>query len=1200
MSEKQPNLDSLFEAAVEIKSAKERAAFLDKSCGDDQELRQQIEQLLQSNDQVGSFLEQPAPGVEASVAPIERDNIPTALDAGLALAFGEDASVVIGDANHSVLRSIYHTIDEVPRVSLRQSKAEGEDPITRPSSTEVPLTDSDSRYRLDGEIARGGMGVIIKGRDTDLGRDLAIKVLLGSHKDKPDVIQRFVEEAQIGGQLQHPGIAPVYELGKFADQRPYFSMKLVKGETLAKQLGDRSDPKADRGRFLSIFEQVCQTMAYAHCRGVIHRDLKPANIMVGAFGEVQVMDWGLAKVLSAGGVADEKNSLQQQQGQSTIQTLRSGLGSDTPVGAFGSQTRMGSVMGTPAYMPPEQALGEIANLDERADVFGLGAILCEILTGKPAYVGDDSTAISRLARCGKLDEAFTRLDACAADAGLISLTKDCLEPEPVNRPRDASEVAGRVTGYLESVETKLREAEIERAAQAARAEAETDRANAESARANAESARVEEERKRRRVQLALVASVLLLVGLGGAGWAGLKRRAAAKQHDAEASRMVEGLLHADTSQVITIIKNLKGYRRYATDDLEKAFTESPDDSNAKLHAALAMLPEDPSVLPFLKERLLTVSPMQFAFVCELLSGHKDELVSGYWEIATDSSQEPARRFQAACALASFDTDNEHWQEAEFARFVAGHLVGVLPSELLPWRNALEPVKARLTSPLAAIYRDAKQDALVRGFATDTLADYLSDDAEGLFDLLADANEKQFAPMFGKLSGHRERAIALGNAEVGKTADKDASEDAKEALAMRQANAAVLLLRLDAAEKVFPLLKHSPDPRVRSYIIHWLSPRGGDPQPIIARYERETDVTIKRALLLCLGEFELADTEKRPLIETLLTLYRNDPDAGLHAGAEWLLRRWGQAKKIAAIDKELQQTEDQLAKEKDSKRQWYINMQGQTFAILDAGEFQMGSPGSEAGRMRNEQLHSRKIGRRFAISTKEVTWAQWRAFVNSVKGEVPGAKLTPQERLKRYIRTDDSPVAGITWYNAACYCNWLSKQEGIPEEQWCYETNDQGQYGSGMKAREKFWELSGFRLPTEAEWEFACRAGANTSRYYGATERLLLNYAWYQVNGDSRTHPVASLKPNDLGLFDMQGNVFEWGNDVFAAYPSGSKDVVDAPKTDAVTDSFARVARGGSFGNPASLHRSALRDVIVPSVQIVNLGFRPARTYNLSR
>ena len=149
------------------------------------------------------------------------------------------------------------------------------------------------------------MGVVLKGRDPDLGRDVAVKVLLESNKEKPDLVRRFIEEAQIGGQLQHPGVVPVYELGTFGDARPYFTMKLVKGRTLAELLADRDGAADDLPRFLGIFEQICQTMAYAHSRDVIHRDLKPSNVMVGSFGEVQVMDWGLAKVLSKGGVVDD-------------------------------------------------------------------------------------------------------------------------------------------------------------------------------------------------------------------------------------------------------------------------------------------------------------------------------------------------------------------------------------------------------------------------------------------------------------------------------------------------------------------------------------------------------------------------------------------------------------------------------------------------------------------------------------------------------------------------------------------------------------------------------------------------------------------------------------------------------------------------------------------------------------------------------
>ena len=194
--------------------------------------------------------------------------------------------------------------------------------MVKPGSDAMPSKEeTGDRYQLSGEIARGGMGAVLRGRDVDLGRDLAVKVLLEKYANRPDVARRFIEEAQIGGQLQHPGVVPVYDIGRFGD-RPFFTMKLVKGQTLSAILGERTDPAADRPRLLGIALQVAQAIAYAHAKGVIHRDLKPANIMVGAFGEVQVMDWGLAKVLAEGGVADEEKASRAHQTPEDVTMIR--------------------------------------------------------------------------------------------------------------------------------------------------------------------------------------------------------------------------------------------------------------------------------------------------------------------------------------------------------------------------------------------------------------------------------------------------------------------------------------------------------------------------------------------------------------------------------------------------------------------------------------------------------------------------------------------------------------------------------------------------------------------------------------------------------------------------------------------------------------------------------------------------------------
>ena len=224
-----------------------------------------------------------------------------------------------------ILSTLDEALGPVPRVLLRESST-GEERPARVTSEDVPVAVGDAgRYQLHGEIARGGMGVVLKGRDVDLGRDVAVKILLERHRDSPEMVRRFVEEAQIGGQLQHPGIVPVYEMGRLPDGRLYIAMKLIRGRTLAELLADQTDPVAYRAHHLATFEQVCRAVAYAHACGVVHRDLKPSNVMVGGFGEVFVMDWGLAKVLDYGGVADEERSLQNRADTDPIRTLRTVL-----------------------------------------------------------------------------------------------------------------------------------------------------------------------------------------------------------------------------------------------------------------------------------------------------------------------------------------------------------------------------------------------------------------------------------------------------------------------------------------------------------------------------------------------------------------------------------------------------------------------------------------------------------------------------------------------------------------------------------------------------------------------------------------------------------------------------------------------------------------------------------------------------------
>ncbi len=358
-------------------------------------------------------------------------------------------------------------------------------------------------YEILGEVGRGGMGIVYRAHDPAVNRDVAVKVLQSRYRKSPTATARFVAEGQVTGQLQHPGVPAVHQIGRLHDGSPFLAMKLVRGDTLADRL---TAPSPDRGALVAVFLQVAQAVGYAHAKGVIHRDLKPANVMVGQFGEVQVMDWGLAKVLADTAPPPPPEETAPTSRQSLVETDRS---SDP-----GSYTQAGSVLGTPAYMSPEQAGGEIDKLDERADVFGLGAVLCEILTGDPPYRDETAAAVRLKAVRAQLDDAFARLDGCGADPELVALCQRCLAPDRDARPRDGGAVATAVSAHLAAVEDRLRRAERDRAAAEARAaeEANTRRVAEEKA---------AEQRKRRRLQVAVAAAGVLILALLGAGawWA---------------------------------------------------------------------------------------------------------------------------------------------------------------------------------------------------------------------------------------------------------------------------------------------------------------------------------------------------------------------------------------------------------------------------------------------------------------------------------------------------------------------------------------------------------------------------------------------------------------------------------------------------------------------------------------------------------
>jgi formylglycine-generating enzyme required for sulfatase activity len=948
---------------------------------------------------------------------------------------------------------------------------------------------------------------------------------------------------------------------------------------------DQRDPAEHSARFRELlrrFTDVCNAVAYAHSRGILHRDLKPGNIMLGPYGETLVVDWGLAKVL--GGA-------KQPQPEKSSDTMASLPVSEGPIrlsGQSGSPaaTVAGAPIGTPSYASPEQVAGKLGDLGPASDVYGLGAILYCLLTGQSPAQGDSPADVIRRVERGEIPSP--RSVDPTIPKPLESICRKAMAFQPVDRYPSARALAKDVDRWLDDLPvSSYREPALIRARRWLR--------------------------KHRTAGAAALSGLLVTaLGLMVLGWAW---RRAEQVEQNRARNLSYLILTLDLDSVIPLVASLGPSATRVTRLLAPQWQSTNLEPAAKIRVALALAPSLAEARAYLEQQVYQADPRTLRIIAEgLRTTDSRSTIERFWKLTENLEAPTPRRFRATCALAILDPpqavrDQDRWQP---------HIDWTIREALNSTTFSGDEFD-RTFSPLGSLYlhalaRCCRDDYPQRARAFELLHIHANDAAQrgSLSEndlpasLVVDAEPDDLEWLLTILEQSRELAIERLTAASGNPDELFASEPTMKghSTANRRARALVALVRMGSTDRLWPALRRAGEPNVRTALIHDLARYRVDPTILIQRFTIEPDPSVRAALVLSLGGYDprrIKPTERQTLTAAFLDSYRRDPDSEIRGAVAWLLRaRWDNGGAVGDVDQALRSREPLP----DSR--WFVNLQGQAFTVVRGPKrFVMGTPTTEKDRVSSEVPHEREIPRSFAIATTEVTVGQYLEFVKANKNIFTG--VLPFERR---ISPDDScPMHGVSWVEAVLYCRWLSDKEHIPEAEMCFPplaelkpSLEQGKLDLGMRRL----NATGYRLPSEAEWEFSCRAGVTSPRFFGRAAYLFADYAWFSANSgvadpfeaesQGRTRPVGSLRPNDLGLFDVYGNVREWCLDSFERYPNAGKVLTDTTFRDPATvDDWNRVARGGSFADPLRWVRSAYRNGWAADQHLLSTGFRVART-----
>ena len=598
-----------------------------------------------------------------------------------------------------------------------------------------------------------------------------------------------------------------------------------------------------------------------------------------------------------------------------------------------------------------------------------------------------------------------------------------------------------------------------------------------------------------------------------------------------AREIVARLLAAPTNGVQSIIDEMAPLRPWIDPILRSEAGRLPFQPGdpRPLNVSLALLPTDPARAEVLRRELLRVGPKELRVIrsalknqrARLSGGAWDGLIAYLWKNLDNRSSLSEEKLRAACGLAELDADDhERW-----GRAAPGVVACMLTKHSLDagdWIELLSPVGKAFGPELKKRFYDQRWSDDQRLVAATALARFMHDDVKSMVELAVSASPTQLAEIIPALQERpQEAGERLEAAFKDELAPADTVERLLDRRAMRRAAAAAALLGIGSGDRAFEALKGGPDPRVRTYLIHEFDRVRIDPERLFQELKTRRDPSIQQALILALGQYDpmtLSSAVQRGLIGHFGELYRCNPHLGVHSAASWLLSRMGEGESL-----HVPSSPGPVA-----SRDWYVNGQGQTFAVIrEPRPLPFVDHATDIPRRTIV-----RVGRSFAVSTTEVTRRQFARVLG------PEGRALLEATHQSNSEDLDRPVASISYYHAARYCRRLSELERIDPKQICYPPVDE--IGPGMELPPDHLKRTGYRLPTEAEWVYACLADAQTIYPFGSDAEMSHHYAWYFKNSENQSWPVGLLKPNDFGLFDVLGNVYEWCE----PFPAGTAIAAD--------------------------------------------------------